>query len=528
MKKWMSLRTVFFAVLCLAAVVVSARETELRMGVYIYDYAFRRIAEGYGEDLKSFAEKHFQILQKNHVNAIHLTVARPDGKDFREVWLPLMKKYGIKAYLQLDFAYFLGGKSFWTKKEENRKAKLAIEFIREFRNEPMIMAFSVREEISVAQVDAMAGFYSKLRAEVPDFKIVTLHNNIAAAKKHPAPDPAVLGTDRYSFWWEFSADGYLASPAFALNWLRTQADLYYQEAAKRGADYLWVLTTNTCPSGQTQASWKAFGEKNPKAFAKGELFSKEQRFGWKQTTIDGEPFIWYWKYYRPPVNCTRAMIWTGILEGARRVLFWSYAPVDKKRLSKSVEEIFTSQMENNKTKSKGKAKPSLGFSWTTMAGRPGEPNQPLEEFAATAEELRPYSKLICMMNKLPDSPVTTDKKKKFFNRAFSIPEYEGKVVILHNANVGTWGANSKTFFSGKEDIRVDVKGDLVGYTPFTGKQEVEFSVKGSGKVFDFATGKEMTLTDGKGKAEILPGGGTMVFIGTQQEFDRLKAAAAVK
>ena len=102
------------------------------------------------------------------------------------------------------------------------------------------------------------------------------------------------------------------------------------------------------------------------------------------------------------------------------------------------------------------------------------------------------------------------------------------MVILHNANVGTWGANSRAFFSDKDDIRIDAKGDMVGYTPFTGKQDVEFSVKGSGKVFDFASGKEMTLADGKGKAEILPGGGTMLFIGTQQEFDRLKAAAEVK
>ena len=524
MKKWMSLRTVSFAVLCLAAVVVSARETELKMGVYIYDYTFRRIAEGYGEDLKSFAEKHFQFLQKHHVNAIHLTVASADGKDFREVWLPLMKKYGIKAYLQLDFAYFLGGRPFWTEKEENRKAKLAVKFIREFQNEPMIMAFSIREEISPAQTEAMARFYTKLRAEVPDFKIVTLHNNIAAAKKHPAPDPAVLGTDRYSFWWEFSADGYLASPSFALNWLRTQADLYYQEAAKRNADFLWVLTANTYPSGRTLAAWKEFGEKKPKAFAKVEQFSKEERFGWKQTTINGEPFIWCWRYYRPPVNCTRAMIWTGILEGARCVLFWSYTPLEKGRRDKTVEQIFSDLMEKNKTKQK--AKTSIEFSWSTMAGRPGEPNQPMEEFAAAAEELRPYSKLICMMTKLPDSPVTTDRKKKFFNRAFSIPGYAGRAVILHNANVGAWGANSRTFFKDSDDIRIDENGNLTGYTPFTGKQDVEFSVKGSDPVFDFASGREIELSDGKGKTGILPGGGTVLFIGSRQEFERVKAQCA--
>ena len=220
------------------------------------------------------------------------------------------------------------------------------------------------------------------------------------------------------------------------------------------------------------------------------------------------------------------MIWTGILEGARCVLFWSYTPLEKGRRDKTVEQVLSSLMEKNKTKSK--AKTSVEFSWSTMAGRPGEPNQPMEEFAAAAEELRPYSKLICMMTKLPDSPVTTDTKKKFFNRAFSIPGYEGRVVVLHNANVGVWGANSRHFFTVKDNIRVDDKADLVGYKPFTEKAEAEFSVTGSGKVFDFASGQELKLTDGKGKAAILPGGGTMLFIGTQQEFDRLKTAAAVK
>ena len=526
MKKLMSLRTALFAVLCLVTVAVSARETELRMGVYIYDYAFRRIAEGYGEDLKSFAEKHFQFLQKNHVNAIHLTVANPNGKDFREIWLPLMKKYGIKAYLQLDFAYFRGGQPSWTEKEENRKAELAVNFIREFQNEPMIMAFSVREEVAQAQVNALARYYAKLQSEVPGFKIVTLHNNLGAAKDHPVPDPTVMGTDRYCFWWEFSGEGYLATPSFALNWLRVEADRYYQEAAKRGADYLWVVTANAFITARTLESWQEWAKKKPKLAAKAEQFSKEKRFGWNEAVINGEPLLWYWKYYRPPVNCTRAMIWTGILEGARCVLFWSYTPVAKELESKSAEESLGILMAKNKASAK--PRPIIHYSWSTMAGRAGEANQPMAEFAATAEELRPYSKLICMMTKVPDSPVATDTKKKFYNRAFSISGYKGRVVVLYNANVGAWGANSRAFFSDKDDIRVDVNGDMIGYKPFTAKAEAEFTVKGGGKVFDFASGQEMKLSGGKGKTGLLPGGGTMLFIGTQQEFDRLKKAAAVK
>ena len=55
---------------------------------------------------------------------------------------------------------------------------------------------------------------------------------------------------------------------------------------------------------------------------------------------------------------------------------------------------------------------------------------------------------------------------------------------------------------------------------------MEFSVKGSDPVFDFASGREIKLSDGKGKAEILPGGGTVLFIGSRQEFERVKAQCA--
>ena len=141
-------------------------------------------------------EKHFRILREHNVNALHLTVCHRDGKEFREIWLPLMRKYGIKAYLQLDFADFLGGTPSWTEKEEDRKAELVAKFIQEFQNEPMIMAFSVREEVSQQQVNAMSRFYAKIQSKVPGFKIVTVHNSLGAAKDHPVPDPAVMGTDR--------------------------------------------------------------------------------------------------------------------------------------------------------------------------------------------------------------------------------------------------------------------------------------------------------------------------------------------
>ena len=163
-----------------------------------------------------------------------------------------------------------------------------------------------------------------------------------------------------------------------------------------------------------------------------------------------------------------------------------------------------------------------------MAERPGEFNQPMAEFAAAALELKPYSRLICMMNKIPESPIMTDRRKKIFNRAFAIPSYHGKIVVIHNADVGSWGKNSPVMFDENSDIRIDSHGNLVGYTPFTEPRKVEFTCSAKASVFDFASGRQLEMKDSKGTVEILPGGGTMLFVGTRQEFERLKKAAAVK
>ncbi|MBQ9336918.1 MAG: hypothetical protein IJS14_06450 [Lentisphaeria bacterium] len=500
---------------------VSAADQELRMGVYIYDYSFKKTAQAYGEELKPFVEKHFQILQKHHVNTLHLTVYRPEknNPDFAEVWLPMLKKYGIKAYLQLDFAYYTEPstkKKGWSPKFEDHQAKLAAEFIRKYQNEPAILAFSIREEVPQPYAAGMARYYQKIRNGAPDFKIVTVHNNLGAAKSHPEPYPAVLGADRYCFWWEFSGEGYLASPAFALNWLRNQSAQYQEQAAKRGADFLLVLTSNAYAMGRVNSenAWK-----KGKMSERIKLYTADKRFGWNLDTVNGKEINWVWKWYRPPVNCTRAMIWTGILEGARGILFWSYQPTFPNGPKSPAEMLERSMTKRAKTKAEG--------SWSSMAGRPGESNQPLEEFAAAAEELKPYSKLVCMMDKLPKSPVKTDAKKRIYNRAFEVKDCPGKIVVIHNANVGTWGANSKVFFSDKDDIRVDGNGDLVGYTPFTGRKPVEFTCDGKDEVFDFATGKKLELNTGKGTVELLPGGGTVLFLGTAQDLAKLQNMAKV-
>jgi hypothetical protein len=113
-------------------VAMFAAEKDLKLGVYIYDYAFRRIAQENGEDIKAFVDRHFKLLKDHGTNAIHLTVSDSTGKQYEEIWQPALRKHGIKAYLQLDFAYFLPGKG-WTDAYESRQAARAGKFIMKYK-----------------------------------------------------------------------------------------------------------------------------------------------------------------------------------------------------------------------------------------------------------------------------------------------------------------------------------------------------------------------------------------------------------
>ena len=501
--------------LAFCAMALTAAEKELKLGVYIYDYAFKRIAKENGEDLKSFADRHFKRLKEHGVNAMHLTVSDSTGKAFDEIWRPLLKKHGIKAYLQLDFSYYIPGKS-WTDSYESRQAEKAGKFIDKYKKCPEILAFSIREEVAHKDVNGMSRYYQKIMEHAQDFPIVTVHSNLGAAKDQPVPDPAVYGTDRYGFWWEYSAGGYMASPDFALNWTRNEASRYYPEAAKRGADFLFVVTANGFLSGTFDLE-KAWGKNS--AYKRIVKYVESNRFGWSKSNLEGKDFCWSWKYYRLPENCLKALIWTGVLEGAKSVLFWSYTPVVNAEMNRTPEQAIYYALKAKPERSRGNAV------WTTLAGRDGVENRELKEFAATAKELAPYKKLIPMMAKIEDSVLETNKRKKYFSRSFTFRGMKGNGIVIHNANVGTWGANSHYFFNEEDDIKVDARGNIAGYKPFTQPAMVEFTLKDpKSEVYDFKTGKQIPVKDGKGTIAVDPGSGVILFAGNVQEFNKIRAA----
>ncbi len=492
------------------------KEKPFMMGVYWYDYAQTKPAEEAGMTYFDFFEKHLNILKENGANSLHYAVSF-SRNDFDAV-LALCDKYDFYLLPQLDFAYFNGNESDKTLRE---KAAKAGEFIRKYDGHKRILAWSVREEVPHEKINLLCRYYFMIKEHVPEADFFTLHSNLGAAADQAVPDPVIDGTDRYGFWWEFSGEGYMASPTSSLDWVRKESSQYYAQAAKRGADFWLVVTQGGFIGGSKNAgkwcdptrskeiTWPKTEDAQKKLCERIRRFAKEGRMGWKEVkTADGTKYN-YWKYYRLPRNCMKALAWTGVLEGARLFMCWSYSPPTKEKTA----TMFSDCPENNMT-------------LYTLAGKPGQPNPQLAEFAEASREIKKYERIITRMSKLPESRVETDSKQRFYNRSFSFPRLHGNVIVVHNGNVGTWPGNNY-MLTDDDDIRIDEEGNMIGYKPLTAAMDATLKVtelNPGDKIFDLATGKALSL-DGENscKVSVEPGSGKLLFLGTEKEFEAVKS-----
>lgn len=490
-------------------------ETPFYMGVYLYSSSMAKVAKEQNMDYHEFLEAHLKILKQHGVNALHMTVGRP--QEFSET-LDLLSRYNMKAIPQLNFVYF---NAQWDEDTMMTRATEAGHFIQDFVGHPQILAWSVKEEIAHRDINRLSKYYFMIREHVPEAEFAIVHNNLGAARDQAVPDPAIMGTDRYAFWWELSGGGYLASPASALSWIRSQAAAYYKEAAKRGADFLFVTTT----AGYFRPADKwvdiermsyptTHGEKKELS-EKSLRFAEEGRMGWVKVETSTGPHYGVWKYYRMPENCLKASAWSAVLEGAHLYFQWLYMPPTEKMLTMDVEQA-TLNLNLRRVEDEC-------ILWS-LAGRPGEANPQLQEFAEASREIRQYENIITRMHKLPDSPVVP-RTNGVFGRAFSFPGMRGKVIVLHNANVGTWPCNSRYTFKDDDQIAIDGSGNLVGYSACTEPVNAVFQVTEKmavHQVYDLLTGSEIVGKDGAYSASIAPGSGRLVFIGPEEELATLR------
>lgn len=492
------------------------------VGAYLYEYRLAAAAEDAGTEYFQFLDHHLGVLHEHGVNAIYL--GGTSRERFDET-LRLAARHDMRLIPQLDFAYFQPD---WSDEQIASYAKTAGEFIDRYRDEPRVIAWSVREEVPAGRaVERLATYYARIREHAPAARFNMIHNSIDAARTQPAPHAAVFGTDRYAFWFEVSGGGYLASPSFALDWTRREAARYYDEAARRDAAFMLVVTQG----GLLMPAWANQivrdphgagipGDERERQQVRDRVvrFAEQGRMGWRKfdgpggngSGNGGAARYNFWKYYRLPPNCVRALAWTSVLEGAKLFFVWSYAPPTKAELALDVASTARA------------AAPEHEVHWFTLAGRPGMANPQLRELAAVAREIRAYGRLIPRMAKLADSPIACDQAG-VHHRGFSLPDVSGRVVVIHNANVGRWPHGSRHFFAPDDDIRIDDAGNLVGYEPFTEPLEVRVTVKGEGGVFDVLTGAELPGDAGGGyRVRVAPGSGTLLFVGSRTEAETLR------
>jgi len=503
---------VFYSSFCRATGTQSVKP--FRIGVYIYAYRFAEAANIQHVPISRFIDEHFRILSENGVNCVYLGGCSPGNIDD---YLAAANRHAISLIPQLDLCYF---QSSWHEKDIVTNAQHACKIIKLYDNRPEILAWSIHEETSEKDIIPLARYYNMILHCAPNAKFNLIHTDIKAAQIQPPPDPLIIGTDRYGFWWEFSGGGYLASPQAALDWTRTQAAKFYEYAASRKADYMFVVTqggliniraANALCKTPGEISWGSKAKDYQQMRSRVLSYAKEKRMGWRMVTIESENYYAFWKYYCLPENCLKACAWSAVLEGARLFFIWSYNPHSKKALDAgSIEKLASDSSRSI-------------FPWWTMAGRPGMPNRHLKELLEASQEIRRYERIITKMVKVSEHNVKTETKNTYI-QSFYIPNLSGLILVLHNANVGTWPGNSHYVFKEDDRIYINDEGELEGYQPFREPLSVRFfigeklaektdSIDG---LFDLVARQKITGKDGRYSVPVKPGSGLLLFFGTNE------------
>ncbi len=420
-----------------------------------------------------------------------------------EQWDALVRhcrERGISLLAQMDTVYLTPD----SKVEE--LVPRAVSLIRRSMDDPAVLAFSPKEEPSSSIMPALTEYYRGIYRSIPDAPIYLLHNYLKVMTEAEPPYPAMIGTDRYGYWWEFGTGSNRATPASALRWYHTQLNAYYQDSLRQNGEFFAVFSSlpsiiklskekvkesfypHTIPDAQRE-----------KLAARVERFAREKNQGW----WEAEPGHYqHWKYYAAPGNNTRAMCWLSVMEGAKSVYCYHWL-----RTEKAVYRDGNSELQMS-------------------------PAQ-VAEFSEFAREIQRYGKLIRAMTKefapytghplghevveTPPAPAPwlEARQKDAPWRTFRVNGYEGRVVVAVNTDVGQWCEGASPLSLGAEHrFRIGEKGELLDYQPHTAPRELTFSLlKEELACLDLETGEAVPISaTGQLSVSVKPGGGRFLFI----------------
>ncbi len=443
-------------------------------------------------------EEHIERMAQLGFTSVHVTATSD-----REKWaslLQLCRERGMSVLAQLDTVYLTPDS-----KVEDLVPR-AVSIIQRSKDDPAVLAFSIREEPPASLMPALSQYYRGIYRSLPDAPLYLLHNYLKVMHEGEPPFPAMIGTDRYAYWWEFNTAGNRATPASALRWYHTQLNAYYQDSLRQNGEFFAVFSALASSIGITKEKVKEHFYPNTipesqreKLAGMVDRFAQEKNQGWWET----EPGVYrHWKYYAPPGNNVRAMCWLSVMEGAKSVYCYHWL-----RTEKVVYRDGGAEYQMNAAQ--------------------------LAEYSEFAREIQRYGTLIRAMTKefTPyigsplghevvetqpvAAPLVESRQKHTAWRAFRVNGYEGRVVATVNTDVGEWcEGTSPATLTAEHQFRIGDNGELLDYKAHTEPRELELSIlKNEMACLDLETGKPVSISaTGRITVSVKPGGGRFLFI----------------
>jgi hypothetical protein len=480
-------------------------------GFYIYPYHIEAVANRAGYDYKIYADELMKKLTSHGFSLHHLTT-----QDF-DFWLYLAEKYNFQIIAQIDSAYL----SKPSMEEVYAKAPTAIDFIKRYKNNQRIIAFSVIEEPSFDLMPFVYAYYKLIKLSVPDARLFLLHNNKKALEYPIENGPSSIGTDRYAFWgWDSGAGGYSATPFSALNWYRSDMKYYSDYAKMHRAVFVSVFTSVGNIKITTKAEVESWRYGDPDRIFE---LAKSKNQGW---TFVGDSMLRYVKYYRPPENCTRAMVWLSILNGAKMVLHWSGNPTDLIEKNIIENELYIEKGDRLLKKNQETIDAIKKGSYSLRILEPNlESTKVFKEYASSNTEIQKYAWIINRMFRTADETMVGFSDGLSSQNMFDLPGYRGKILVVVNINVGTWDSDSiKSLVKSNSKFRIDHLCNLLNYEPKVEPQKLSLRYNHTGDLWNIEKGKRLGHK-GRGEVSVAPGGGILLFIGEEEELLSLRKRA---
>ncbi len=474
-----------------------------RICVALNDSNLAKSARASLEDTSEFTEEHFALLKKNGVNMVRIDVSNPDR--FEKILLPMLKKYDMQVLILLGFAYFGYESETWSEDVLEKRIQAAVDFVKKHKSNPLILGFALRENTSKDKAKKLNDIYSSILKKVPGVKFYRINSDPEASDKLVSAESSIYGFLRHPFR-RHSLEKDFVNPLQSLKSLREASFRAQMDANEKKDSYLLAISIG----GRIVNADRFLKNPQYKDHEKQiRQYLRSKQFGWQTTKVGNRNISWAWMSYRPPENTIRAIIWSGILTGAKTVLFYSYSPVHDYNTLTPAETVIKLDKSNGKN--------YWEYNWFSLAGRPNMPNQNLIELSETMKGISAFSYLIGDMRKCRKTDalwLDTDNRESVFSSEFTLPDIKGRIAVLHNGTIGTV----------RSEITIDESGNLIGFIPEKKMLATEMKsvLPPNMHIYRLDTGKEVAVSsDKKASLDILPGGGILLFLGTEKDFAEL-------